>query len=71
MGDGKINGNLLVLRRAMRGVVGLSEGGAGKSIVVVVRDDDVKVGEIGELGMWGGNWMVTQDHLSDAAGTEA
>ena len=45
VGDAKIRGNSCVWRRAMRGVVGLSKGGAGKSsvVVVVVRSDDVKV----------------------------
>ena len=33
------------------GVVGLSKGGAGKSSVVVVRNDDVKVAGIGERDM--------------------
>ena len=45
MGDGKINGNLLVLRRAGRAVVGLSEGGAGKRSVDAVRNDVAKVAE--------------------------
>ena len=35
----------------MKGVVGLSKGGAGKSSVVVVRSDGVKVAGVGERDM--------------------
>ena len=51
VGDAKIRGNSCEWRRAMRGVVGLSKGGAGKSSVVVVRNDVVKVAGIGERDM--------------------